>query len=160
MQKKIPQRQCMGCRERKEKREMIRVVRTTEGEVRLTGFTFTEVGYPLTYPENCDFGSEADNKLWKISVATLMRCMQESYEDCPYYEQLQYAGDSFVGIIITQKYSFVKYFLKSFSQNGKIYILFINSANESEMCFTAFLASLRLFPHEPTTSISEYSDRS
>ena len=35
MQKKIPQRQCMGCRERKEKREMIRVVRTTEGDVRL-----------------------------------------------------------------------------------------------------------------------------
>ena len=35
MQKKIPQRQCMGCRERKEKREMIRVVRTTEGDVKL-----------------------------------------------------------------------------------------------------------------------------
>ena len=35
MQKKIPQRQCMGCRERKEKRQMIRVVRTTEGDVRL-----------------------------------------------------------------------------------------------------------------------------
>ncbi len=33
MQKKIPQRQCMGCRERKTKREMIRVVRTTEGTV-------------------------------------------------------------------------------------------------------------------------------
>ena len=31
MQKKIPQRQCMGCRERKNKRDMIRVVRTTEG---------------------------------------------------------------------------------------------------------------------------------
>ena len=35
MQKKIPQRQCMGCRERKAKREMIRVVRCTDGEVRL-----------------------------------------------------------------------------------------------------------------------------
>ena len=35
MQKKIPQRQCMGCRERKEKREMIRVVRTTASEVQL-----------------------------------------------------------------------------------------------------------------------------
>ena len=35
MQKKIPQRQCMGCRERKEKRAMIRVVRCTDGEVRL-----------------------------------------------------------------------------------------------------------------------------
>ena len=33
MQKKIPQRQCMGCRERKAKKELIRVVRTTEGTV-------------------------------------------------------------------------------------------------------------------------------
>ena len=35
MQKKIPQRQCMGCRERKAKREMIRVVRGTDGAVSL-----------------------------------------------------------------------------------------------------------------------------
>ena len=35
MQKKIPQRQCMGCRERKEKRELIRVVRSPEGEISL-----------------------------------------------------------------------------------------------------------------------------
>ena len=35
MQKKIPQRQCMGCRERKPKRDMIRIVRTPEGVVTL-----------------------------------------------------------------------------------------------------------------------------
>ena len=35
MQKKIPQRQCMGCRERKNKRDMIRVVRTTDGTAAL-----------------------------------------------------------------------------------------------------------------------------
>ena len=35
MQKKIPQRQCMGCRERKAKKEMIRVVRCTDGAVQL-----------------------------------------------------------------------------------------------------------------------------
>ena len=35
MQKKIPQRQCMGCRERKPKRDMIRVVRGTDGVVSL-----------------------------------------------------------------------------------------------------------------------------
>ena len=35
MQKKIPQRQCMGCRERKNKRDMIRVVRSPEGAVSL-----------------------------------------------------------------------------------------------------------------------------
>lgn len=35
MQKKIPQRQCMGCRERKDKRDLIRVVRSPEGQVSL-----------------------------------------------------------------------------------------------------------------------------
>ena len=35
MQKKIPQRQCMGCREHKAKRDMLRVVRCTDGIVRL-----------------------------------------------------------------------------------------------------------------------------
>ena len=35
MQKKIPQRQCMGCRERKAKRDMIRIVRGTDGTVSL-----------------------------------------------------------------------------------------------------------------------------
>ena len=34
-QNKIPQRQCMGCRERKEKRELIRVVRAPDGGVSL-----------------------------------------------------------------------------------------------------------------------------
>ena len=35
MQRRIPQRQCMGCRERKAKKEMIRVVRCTDGAVQL-----------------------------------------------------------------------------------------------------------------------------
>lgn len=35
MQKKIPMRQCMGCRERKPKKELIRVVRSPEGAVGL-----------------------------------------------------------------------------------------------------------------------------
>ncbi len=35
MQKKIPMRQCMGCRERKPKKELIRVVRSPEGAVSL-----------------------------------------------------------------------------------------------------------------------------
>ena len=35
MQKKIPMRQCMGCREMKPKKELIRVVRSPEGSVSL-----------------------------------------------------------------------------------------------------------------------------
>lgn len=33
MQKKIPMRQCLGCREMKPKRELIRVVKSPEGEI-------------------------------------------------------------------------------------------------------------------------------
>ncbi len=35
MQKKIPLRQCLGCREMKPKRELIRVVRSPEGAISL-----------------------------------------------------------------------------------------------------------------------------
>lgn len=35
MQKKIPMRQCVGCREHKPKKELIRVVRSPEGEISL-----------------------------------------------------------------------------------------------------------------------------
>ena len=35
MEKKIPMRQCLGCREMKPKREMIRVVRSPAGEISL-----------------------------------------------------------------------------------------------------------------------------
>lgn len=35
MPKKIPMRQCLGCREMKPKRELIRVVKSPEGEISL-----------------------------------------------------------------------------------------------------------------------------
>ncbi len=35
MQKKIPMRQCVGCREMKPKKELIRVVRSPEGSISL-----------------------------------------------------------------------------------------------------------------------------
>ena len=37
MQKKLPQRQCLGCREMMPKRELLRVVRSPEGAVSLDG---------------------------------------------------------------------------------------------------------------------------
>ncbi len=35
MQKKIPMRQCIGCREMKPKKELVRVVKSPEGEITL-----------------------------------------------------------------------------------------------------------------------------
>ena len=50
MQKKIPQRQCMGCRERKAKRDMIRVVRGTDGTVSLTSAARRTAAAPTSAP--------------------------------------------------------------------------------------------------------------
>lgn len=35
MQKKVPMRQCLGCREMKPKKELVRVVRSPEGQISL-----------------------------------------------------------------------------------------------------------------------------
>ncbi len=66
----------------------------TEGDVSVKLEKFTEVNYPMKPRTDYDFGTETDNKLWEMSVRTLQRCMHETYEDCPFYEQLQYCMDS------------------------------------------------------------------
>lgn len=65
-----------------------------EGEIEISLEKLTEVNYPLDIRTDYDFGRDDDNGLWDISVRTLQRCMHETYEDCPFYEQLQYAMDT------------------------------------------------------------------
>ena len=64
------------------------------GDVSVELVKMTEVNYPMDVRTDYDFGRADDNKLWEISVRTLQRCMHETYEDCPFYEQLQYAMDT------------------------------------------------------------------
>ncbi len=67
------------------------------GEEELTIFKpqHIETGYPLN-PES-EFRSETalwTEDIWEMAIRTLQRCMHETYEDCPYYEQLQYVADT------------------------------------------------------------------
>ena len=35
-------------------------------------------------------------KIWRAALRTMRLCSHETFEDCPYYEQMQYAGDTMI----------------------------------------------------------------
>ena len=73
------------------------------GEAELSDACIYETGYPLSVSDDYNFYDEADNRLWDISVRTLKCCMTDTFNDCPYYEQLQYAMDTYLQIIYASK---------------------------------------------------------
>ena len=78
-------------------------LRVTTGEEPLTisRFTHRTTGYPLEVKTEAKASDPAFSGIWDISVRTLERCMHETYVDCPFYEQLQYAMDSRSEILYT-----------------------------------------------------------
>lgn len=62
---------------------------------------YLETGYPIEVMTTVESSTEWINPLWNISLRTLKRCMHETYEDCPYYEQLQYTMDTRLQILFT-----------------------------------------------------------
>lgn len=69
-------------------------VSTADEPVQLAGLTATRTHYPLAIEGSFTSSSAADSRLWDTSVRTLLNCMHETFEDCPFYEQLQYAMDT------------------------------------------------------------------
>lgn len=76
-------------------------ITTGDEELRLERFFYRETGYPLqvqTWVETSDVSLKG---IWDISMRSLKRCMHETYEDCPFFEQLQYAMDTRSQILYT-----------------------------------------------------------
>lgn len=59
-----------------------------------------ETGYPIRVESRFEADDPAVKPIWDVSVRTAERCAGETYFDCPYYEQLQYVGDTRIQALI------------------------------------------------------------
>ncbi|MEO8370244.1 MAG: family 78 glycoside hydrolase catalytic domain [Candidatus Solibacter sp.] len=74
----------------------------TAGEsVTLEGITATATSYPFVRKAKFDAGEPELNRILDVGWRTARLCAHETYMDCPYYEQLQYAGDTRVQCLVS-----------------------------------------------------------
>lgn len=80
-------------------------IKTGTDPLILQRFDYEETGYPLEVSTSVKTSDKSLSDIWEISERTLRRCMHETYEDCPYYEQLQYVMDARTQILYTYSVS-------------------------------------------------------
>lgn len=76
-------------------------VETVDEEMVVEPLEYIETAYPMEQKASIKSSEQWIEKIWKISVNTLQNCMHDTYEDCPYYEQLQYVMDTRLEILFT-----------------------------------------------------------
>ncbi|KAI3071539.1 CAZyme family CBM67 and GH78 [Aspergillus niger] len=79
-------------------------ITTASKPITLTSISLRETSYPLEITTKVDAGAELNN-IWEISLRTLQNCRHETYEDCPFYEQNQFASDSRLQLLFSYQLS-------------------------------------------------------
>ena len=77
-------------------------IETKEQPLIINSFYGLKTGYP--FEEKASFSSSQDKSMsdiWKVGWQTARLCGGETYFDCPYYEQLQYTGDTRIQALIS-----------------------------------------------------------
>lgn len=64
--------------------------------------------YPYRVKASFTCSDPALEKVWQVGLHTMRMCSHETFEDCPHYEQMQYAGDTMItsklGMLTTGDY--------------------------------------------------------
>ena len=76
-------------------------IETLEEPLSILDFSYRTVGYPLEVRLNFTTDDQELQAIWEICLRTLQLCMVETYMDCPFYEQMQYAMDSRTQMLFT-----------------------------------------------------------
>jgi hypothetical protein len=76
-------------------------IETAEEALRIDDLRAVFTGYP--FAERGSFTSDDPElaRVWDVGWRTARLCAQETYVDCPYYEQLQYVGDTRIQALIS-----------------------------------------------------------
>jgi hypothetical protein len=76
-------------------------IETRDEPLTIEDFRGTYVGYPFKFNARFDAQSERLNKILEVGWRTARLDAHETYMDCPYYEQLQYVGDTRIQALVS-----------------------------------------------------------
>lgn len=71
----------------------------------ISRIAYRETLYPLSLDNKFEGLGPKLQRVWDICVDTLLKCMHETYEDCPFYEQNQFAMDGRLQLLFTYQLS-------------------------------------------------------
>jgi alpha-L-rhamnosidase len=76
-------------------------VETADAPLTVDDLTATATAYPLVRKARLDTGRPELDRILDVGWRTARLCAHETYMDCPYYEQLQYVGDTRIQALVS-----------------------------------------------------------
>ena len=80
--------------ERRSGRYMYVTIRNATRPVRIRRIGVVESTYPVTFKGDFRCSDPTLDRIWDISARTLQLCMEDTFTDCPLYEQTLWVGDA------------------------------------------------------------------
>lgn len=79
---------------RRSGRYLFVTLRQQKNPVRIRNLTLIESTYPVQYVGSFNCSDARLDRIWEISTRTLKLCMEDTFTDCPLYEQTHWVGDA------------------------------------------------------------------
>lgn len=76
-------------------------IKTADEPLTITDVKNLTAGYPFDKTSTSSCSDKTMEKILEVGWRTARLCAMETYFDCPYYEQLQYAGDTRIQAMVT-----------------------------------------------------------